>query len=124
MEREFSTEELKEAGASDAFVSCYLSAASTDRHHIRQELDSGYAGDVLGRGGDPTDAAGGFFTKLWNGNVFKAFLHADGHNAPHMLSVLGPEKIMENGIDVEGYGYDYAKRMINEKSKKYGYDTV
>lgn len=123
MERTYSTEELKDAGASDAFVSIYLSSAN-GRHHIRQELDNGYPGTVMARGGDPSDGAGGFFSKLWNGDVFDAFLHADASNARMMLDVLGAEEIRDHGVDQGGYQIEWATTMVNEKAERHGREAV
>jgi len=122
--RRFTTEDLHDAGASEAFISMYLSTAGDRRHSIREELDSGYGGEVLERGGDPSNAGGGFFAKVWNGDLFDAFLHADGSNTPLMLEVFGPEKIRRQGVDEAGYGLDYATRMVNDKATRHGYDEL
>lgn len=122
-ERKFGTDELKAAGASEAFVSVYLSAAE-GRHSVRQELDSGYGGTVLEEGRDPTEVAGGFFTKLWNGRLFDAFLHADGSNTPLLLEVFGPAKIRNAGAAIEKYDIDYCTTMVNERADRYGYEAL
>lgn len=122
--RRFTTEELKDAGASEDFVSMYLSTAGDRRHSIREELNEGYGGDVLADGGDPTRASGGFFRKLWDGHTFDAFLHADGDNTRIMLDVLGAQKIMEQGVNVGGYGLAYAKRMVNQNAESVGMDGL
>jgi len=102
----------------------YLSASGVRRHSVREELDSGFGGKKLANGDDPTNVAGGFFTKVWNGDVFEAFMHADGNNTPLMLEVFSPKQIRDHGVDKEDYGIDFATRKVNEKSSRHGYDPI
>jgi len=123
-DRRFGTEQLYDAGASEAFVSMYLSASGGRRHSVQEELDSGYGGDVLADGDDPTRVAGGFFSKLWDGDVFDAFLHADGNNTPLMLEVFSPKQIRDHAVDEGDYSIDYATRMVNDRAERHGYDPL
>lgn len=113
--RKFSTEELRAAGASDEFISVYLSANSSS---LKQELDSGYGGDVLAEGRDPTDVAGGWFTKMWNGELFWALCYADGKNTRVLSELFDRDDFIRDGVDSENEPLDYVTTMVDENLAK------
>lgn len=80
-EREWSADELADAGASRAFIIAY-NYDYGGRHSIRQELESGYGGTVLReRPEDFNPSIGGhFFEALWEGDTEAAWRRADGNN--------------------------------------------
>lgn len=111
-DRAFTTEELREAGASDAFISLYLSAMDSG---AKIELNSGYGGTVLSEGDDPTEVAGGWFTKMWNGELFRALCHADTKNARALSELFDRKDFVENGVYAEGEPREYVERMVDDR---------
>lgn len=111
-DRAFTTAELQEAGASDEFISLYLSAVDSG---VKDELNDGYGGTVLERGDDPTDVAGGWFTKMWNGQLFWALCHADSRNRAAMVEVFDEAQFVKDAVDNENEPLDYAQKMVSEK---------
>jgi hypothetical protein len=111
-DRKFSTTELKEAGASDEFISVYLSAVPST---AKEELNTGFGGEVLEDGGNPCQIAGGWFTKLWTGKLFWALCHADNRNAAALAEVFDRRDFVEDGVDSEGEPLDYVERMVDDR---------
>lgn len=111
--RRFTTENLREAGASEVFISLYLSSFD-GRHSVKEELNQGYGGDVLARDDDPSEVGGHFFKKLWDGDVFEALMRADGNNTKLMSEVFGGAGIFHAAIQ-NGADPDYAERIIEER---------
>jgi len=114
--RRFTTEELRAAGASDECISLYLSAIDNG---VKRELDSGYGGTVLDRDGtDPTEVAGGWFTKVWNGELFWALCHADHGNTRALAKLWDRDDFIRDGVDSEGEPLDYVETMVDENLGK------
>lgn len=109
--RKFSTEELRAAGASDEFISLYLSAVDSS---AKDELNSGYGGEILADGDDPTSVAGGWFTKMWNGDLFWALCHADGRNTRALNDVFDRHDFVSDGVDNADEPLDYVQRMVEQ----------
>lgn len=110
-ERRFTTTELREAGASDQFISLYLSAVESG---AKRELNDGYGGTVLAEGRDPTEVAGGWFTKMWNGELFWALCHADSSNTAALAEVFDRRDFIRDGVDSENEPVDYVEKMVDE----------
>lgn len=109
---------LREAGASEEF----LDMVETDpeqygvpENSAAQKIRSLIRTGDLNLSADPEDfrfCAGGFLTKLWNGDLFGAWRKADLNNTPLMLEVYGKRIIITNAI-AQGEPKDYAKRMVD-----------
>lgn len=111
-ERRFTTTDLRAAGASDEFISLYLSALPSG---AKDELNSGYGGSVLADGGDPSEVAGGWFTKMWDGQLFWALCHADHRNRAALAELFDRSDFIRDGVDSENEPMEYVERMVDEK---------
>jgi hypothetical protein len=84
-ERQYSTDELLDAGASDLFASYY--EAAPNNASGRREVEKGvFDLDELN---DNPSLGGGFFESLWNGDMIQAIRRADSHNAKILEEVTG-----------------------------------
>lgn len=110
-DRKFTTKQLQDAGASDEFISLYLSALPSG---AKVELDEGYGGTVLERGDDPTSVAGGWFTKMWEGKLFWALCYADGRNTAALAELFDRDDFIRDGVDSENEPLDYVQRMVEQ----------
>jgi hypothetical protein len=84
-DREYSSDELRDAGASALFVA-YYQTADTDAS-ARREIESGpFSLEELN---EKPRLGGGFFAALWNGDEVQALRRADSKNAAILEIVTG-----------------------------------
>lgn len=108
---------LSKAGASDVFMDLLTfseAEVGVNRHSIKEKIQSHAFFDRLG--GDPETFAhsgGGFFRKMWEGDLFMAYCHADLNNKPLMRACFGKERIIQAGIE-SGEPSDYVRRKVAE----------
>lgn len=88
---------FRKAGASEVF----LTLIDTDpeeaggvHNSVRQEARRYlFYGDLDGDPGDFTHEGGIFFTRMWDGDLYEAYRHADIASGPLLESVFGVERI-------------------------------
>lgn len=110
---------MSKAGASDLFIDLLTfpkGAADVPRHSIEQEVKK-YV--YWGLPKDPDDLVtrgGGFFQKMWDGELFEAWCHADINNKLMLLACFGEGEIIENGVRA-GKPLDFSRRMVTERAE-------
>jgi hypothetical protein len=83
--RQYSTQDLLEAGASQLFADYYELAG--ENASARREVEKGpFSLDKLSQN---PDIGGGFFAALWEGDTVQAIRRADSQNARILESVTG-----------------------------------
>lgn len=108
--RRFTTRQLRDAGASEEFISLYLSAVDS---RAKTALNDGRLGRKLAEGKDITNISGSWFRNIWNGNLFWSLLRADSRNATALAEVFSREHFVEDGL-AEGEPRDYVERMVDQ----------
>ena len=110
---------ISKAGASDLLIDLLTfpkEEAGVPRHSAREEVRKYvYWGDV-DTDADPatfSHCGGHFFSALWDGDLFEAWLRADLNNKSLLLECFGVDAIIKNGVQV-GQPLDYARRMVTE----------
>jgi len=110
---------LMEAGASsyfDQFISFDPESAGLSRHMVRDKIRREiFHGELDGKPEEYSHPGGGFFSAIWNGDLFLAYRRADLHNQPLMLACFGDHPIIENG-SINGHDRDYIRSLVEQKS--------
>lgn len=70
---------LTELGASQ-MMHAFVNVRVPHRHSVVEELHKWYDGDMEEAVETAHRLGGGFFQKVWEGDVLEAFKHADGNN--------------------------------------------
>lgn len=120
-------ETLREAGASEYLIRFIGTVERGTRHSVLMTLFRHHGHSDA----DPDEAqapnvedcqeayrlGGGFMTKLWDGDLADAFLHADGNNRPMMKDTFDRQEIISIGISNDALFGDakYVRKLINEK---------
>lgn len=128
-------EACREAGASETFIRMLDSYQKGVRHSVLMTLYRHHASAET----DPEDAnlpnvddvkeaqrlGGGFFGKLWDGELCAAFTHADHNNQKLMLDEFTVDEIVANGIDSEEefpssvYSPEYIRGLVEERAERH-----
>ena len=88
---------LREAGADEKLIElCDTQVNGIERNSSLQEVKK-YLREWENLNEDTADGfthlGGGFFTKMWNGNLWKAYGHADQNNKELMKEAFGLRRI-------------------------------
>ena len=110
---------LKAAGASDELLELIAfppETAGVSRHSTREEVEKYVEWGELDLDRDPAEfrpIGGHFFSKMWNGDLFGAWLRADGSNKRLMAECFGAADIIQSGIN-SGQPASYAATMVED----------
>ena len=110
---------LKTAGASDELLKLIAfspETAGVPRHSTREEVEKYVEWGDLDLDRDPAEfrpIGGHFFEKMWNGDLFGAWLRADLNNKSLMAECFGEADIIQNGIE-SGQPASYVATMVEE----------
>lgn len=108
---------IRDAGASEAILDLIKFPAESigiNRNSARQEVRKYVFWDDLDGNPDEFDHLGGhFFTAMWDGDLFEAWVRADLNNKVLMMEVFDEERIISAAIE-QGKPEDYAERMVTE----------
>lgn len=107
---------LREAGASDQIIALiqFTDEQTGIRNSAREEVRKyAYWGDLDGSPDDFNHIGGHFFSAMWDGDLFEAWLRADMNNRRLMMELFGESRIIGDGI-VNGHPSDYVETMVTE----------
>ena len=102
---------LRAAGASDVAITLADTHVEGVRHSVLEELKK------WSEGGVPTVEAvetaqqlgGGFFGKVWDGDLADAFMHADSNNQQIIAEAYSKEAVKAYALD------EYSKGIVEER---------
>lgn len=135
--------ELAEAGASEHFIDFVQMShkgvrdsilMTLFRHHlhdsenqqrssgssIRNNADSQATADEASEPNQSSlseayQLGGGFFTKLWDGELASAYMHADGNNQSMIEDVFTKDEVIRVGVEQEDMQRNYIEQIVNER---------
>jgi hypothetical protein len=108
---------LSKAGASDLLIDLLTfpkEAAGVSRHSAREEIKSYiFFGEFESHPTDFSPYGGHFFSAMWDGDLFGAWLRADFNNKSLLRKCFGESRIISAGIE-SNQPEGYVRRMVQE----------
>jgi hypothetical protein len=108
---------LSKAGASDELIDLLQfpkEAAGVKRHSAREEIKSYIRYGEFEKDPEQFGHIGGhFFSAMWDGDLFAAWLRADLNNKSLLLECFGTDELIQDGIEA-GEPPEYARTMVLE----------
>lgn len=105
---------LAEAGASSELRTVANETDVNCRHSVCEELHKWADGEIPT--GESVEKAnrlgGGFFTTLWDGDLFDAFCQADSNNRTILAKAFSAEEIVQSS---DKYALEYRQNLVEER---------
>jgi hypothetical protein len=110
---------LREAGASPEFLSVLRfpldQVDNVDRHSVQELIREHIYYGKINLDKNPEDYShdgGGFFTQLWDGDLYHAFRRGDPNNQEILRERFGEDPIIESAIR-DGWGIEHARKTVS-----------
>lgn len=104
---------LREKGASKMMRRIVQERSVACRHSVLEEFAKWHSddGDIIEAVETAQRLGGGFFQKVWDGELFDALLHADGNNARIISEAFERDEV----IAASDQPADYTIKMVQER---------